>query len=88
MSKPLPPDSQLAGGEPILTIGYLSYEQCPWSTLLPGREMECYSQSAGQHLSGPVPTHEREAGLLGFSGQLGSMMSGNGSIMTLSYFSQ
>lgn len=50
--------------------------------------MECSSQSAGQHLSGPVPTYEREAGLLGFNGQLGSMKSGNSSIMTLSYFSQ
>lgn len=88
MSKSLPPDSQLAGGGLILTIGHLSYEQCPWSTLLPGGEVECSNQSAGQHLSGPVPTHEREAGLLGFSGQLGSMMSGNGSIMTLSYFSR
>lgn len=36
-----------------------------------GGEGECSSQSAGQHLSGPVPTYEREAGLLGFSGQLG-----------------
>lgn len=31
-----PPDSQLAGGGLILTIGHLSYEQGPWSTLLPG----------------------------------------------------
>lgn len=53
-----------------------------------GGEVESSSHSAGQPLSGPVPTHEREAGLLGFDGQLGSMKSGNGSIMTLSYFCQ